>query len=60
MVAGFEVIIAAAVENATAPDQTFTERQRLQREDIDLILWRALPDTNAPHMATARRPSSAD
>lgn len=47
--AGFEVIIAAAIENANAPDQAFTEHEKPpQREGIDLLLWRALPDTDAP------------
>lgn len=47
--AGFEVIIAAAIENATAPDQSFDELyEKPQREGIDLVLWRALPDADAP------------
>ncbi|MER6376294.1 hypothetical protein ABT255_50150 [Streptomyces mirabilis] len=36
--AGFEVIITAAVEKAAAPDQTFDEHERPQRESIDFLL----------------------
>ncbi|MDX3761569.1 hypothetical protein [Streptomyces sp. AK02-04a] len=36
--AGFEVIITTAVENAATPDQTFDEHERPQRESIDFLL----------------------
>ncbi|MGW1620512.1 hypothetical protein [Streptomyces sp. NPDC002172] len=36
--AGFEVIITAAVENAVARDQTCDEHERPQRESIDFLL----------------------
>ncbi|WP_328513119.1 hypothetical protein OHB25_03765 [Streptomyces mirabilis] len=36
--AGFEVIITAAVEKAAAPDQTFDEHERPQRESIEFLL----------------------